>query len=176
MLSRPSRCNGPMNRGLPWTGPLLYFTWRGWHNAGLLNIYITMQTETETSLLTQKTRELCQAILEEPVFRAGQERIAAFLADEKARAQYELVVSKGQALQEKQQQAQALSDAEVAEFEKQREILINNPVARGFMDAQEELHEIQHTIKKSVNKTLELGRVPTEADLQEDCGHGCSCH
>jgi hypothetical protein len=28
-----------------------------------------------------------------------------------------------------------------------------------------------------VTKTFELGRVPSEEDLQEgSCGHGCGCH
>ena len=49
--------------------------------------------------------------------------------------------------------------------------------ARGFIDAQEEMHELQHTIQKQINKTLELGRVPNPEDLAEgSCGHGCGCH
>jgi len=37
---------------------------------------------------------------------------------------------------------------------------VNNPVARGFLDAQESLHKIQDSIQQYVSKTLELGRVP----------------
>ena len=127
--------------------------------------------------MTQKTRELCEAIVANPEFQASQQRIEAFMADEIARAQYEAVVNRGQALQEKQQRSLPLDGAEVAEFEKQREALINNPVAKGYMEAQEQMHELQSSIQKQINKTLELGRVPAAEDLEEgSCGHGCGCH
>jgi hypothetical protein len=38
------------------------------------------------------------------------------------------------------------------------------------------LHEVQESVTKLVNKTLELGRMPTEEDLGGGCGHGCGCH
>lgn len=137
-----------------------------------------MPTLTEETVLTRKTRELCEALVAQPEFQACQQRIEAFMSDEIARAQYEAVVTKGQALQEKQQRSLPLDGAEIAEFEKQREALINNPVAKGFMEAQEQMHELQHSIQKPINKTLELGRVPTAEDLEESScdGHGgCGC-
>jgi len=86
-------------------------------------------------------------------------------------------MSKGQALQEKQSQSQPLEGAEIADFEKHRDALLKNTVARGFLDAQEELHEIQHSIQKHIAKTLELGRLPSADDLDGgSCGHGCGCH
>ena len=134
-------------------------------------------TETEESIVTQKTRELCAAIVSHPEFQASQQRIEAFMTNEAARSQYESVVTKGQALQQKQQQAQPLEDAEIAAFEAERDALLKNAVARGFMEAQDRLHSLQHSILKPINKTLELGRVPTAEDLEESCGHGgCGCH
>ena len=104
-------------------------------------------------------------------------RIDAFMADEKSRTQYEDLMTKGQALQQKQQSSTPLAKDEIAEFEKQREALLNNSVARGFLDAQEELHSISETVQQYVSKTLELGRVPTEEDLGGgSCGSGCGCH
>jgi cell fate (sporulation/competence/biofilm development) regulator YlbF (YheA/YmcA/DUF963 family) len=130
----------------------------------------------EEGVIGKKTKELCQAIVEQPEMSSIRRRIDTFLADASARSQYETVTSKGQALQEKQSRAQQLDGLEIADFEKHRDALLNNPVARGFLDAQEELHELQHLIQKQVSKTLELGRVPTEADLEEgSCGHGCGC-
>ncbi len=126
----------------------------------------------------RKTRELCQAILEEPRMQAARQRIDAFMGDRQAREQYDALVSKGQALQEKQHQSQPLSGAEISDFESHREALLNNPVARDFLDAQEEVHEVQHSIQKYVSKTLELGRLPSEEDLNGGgcCGdHGCGC-
>ncbi len=137
-----------------------------------------MQT-IEESIVTQKTQELCQAILDEPTVKSARERIEAFLSDEKARNEYEALMNKGQALQEKQKQSQPLTDAEVADFEKHREQLLGNPVARGFLDAQETFHDLQHSIQKCVSKTIELGRMPTTEELSDSCcgggGHECGC-
>ncbi len=136
-----------------------------------------MEITIEESPVIQKTKELCQTILNEPGIRSIRQRIDAFLADDRSRAQYEGLVTRGQELQEKQQSAIQLTSEEIADFEQQREALLNNPIARGFLDAQEELHEVQHSIQKYVKKTLELGRMPEEEDLAEgSCGGGCSCH
>lgn len=135
-----------------------------------------MQTTIETSLVTEKTKELCQAILDQPNLRAARQNIERFMADSIARAQYEGVVSKGQELEQKQRSAQTLSAAEISAFEQARESLMQNPVARGFIDAQEEFHHVQEDINKFVSKTLELGRLPNDGDFEaESCGSGCGC-
>jgi len=87
-------------------------------------------------------------------------------------------MSKGQALQEKQHHGQTLEPTEIAAFEKDRDALLKNPVAAGFLDAQEEMHELQSSVKKIVAKTIELGRIPLAEDLAEggSCGSGCGCH
>ena len=136
-----------------------------------------MEITIEESPVIRKTRELCQTLLDEPGVRSIRQRIDAFMDDEKSRSQYEELVAKGEALQEKQQNAVQLTDTEIAEFEQQREGLLNNPVARGFLDAQEELQQVQQSVHKYIKKTLELGRIPAEEDLAEgSCGHGCGCH
>ena len=105
------------------------------------------------------------------------ERFNAFMADDKSRAQYESLMTQGRALQEKQSRSLSLSDEEVSEFERQREALLANPVASGFLDAQQELHDVQESIQNHVTRTLELGRVPTPEDLENcACGSGCGCH
>src|SRR5580692_4301857 len=126
----------------------------------------------EENVIGKKTKELCQAIVEQPEMSSIRGRIDAFMSNTVARGQYDTVTTKGNALQEKQSRSLPLDNAEIADFEKHREVLLNNPVARGFLDAQEELHDLQHSIQKYVSKTLELGRVPVEADLNENgsCG------
>ncbi len=125
----------------------------------------------------QKTRELCQTLLEQPSLQALRQQIDAFMGDDQSRAQYENLVNKGQALQQKQQLSMPLTQEEINEFEQHREALLNNPVARGFLDAQEELHQVQQSIHRYVNKTLELGRMPTSEELSGGgCGSGgCGC-
>jgi cell fate (sporulation/competence/biofilm development) regulator YlbF (YheA/YmcA/DUF963 family) len=131
-----------------------------------------MQTTIEETLIIRKTKELCQTILDEPSVRSIRQRIDAFMGDEKTRADYDSLVAKSHALQQKQQNSTALTGEEIADFEQHRDTLLNNPVARGFLDAQEELHEVQHSIHQYVGKTLELGRMPSEEDLSGGCGGG----
>ena len=127
--------------------------------------------------IEEKTRELCQMIVEQPEMVSIRRRIDTFMADAGARGQYDVVMTKGNALHEKQHNGQTLYGVEIADFEKHRDELLKNPTARSFLDAQEELHSLQHSIQKQLTKTFELGRVPTEADLEEgSCGHGCGCH
>jgi cell fate (sporulation/competence/biofilm development) regulator YlbF (YheA/YmcA/DUF963 family) len=136
-----------------------------------------MTTQIEENVILEKTKALCQTIADQPGMIAIRQRIDAFLADASARGQYETVMHKGQALQEKQSQGRQLESAEIADFEKHREALLNNPTARSFLDAREKLHEIQHSVQKYVSKTLELGRVPAAEDLEDhSCGDGCGCH
>ena len=135
-----------------------------------------MPTTVEDSVIIVKTRELCETILVQPEFQNIRRQIDAFLADEAAKAQYQLVVERGEQLQHKQQMAVPLSNEEVAEFENQREQLVNNPVARAFLDAQQEMHRLQESVNQYVAKTFELGRVPAAEDFDSgSCGSGCGC-
>ncbi len=133
--------------------------------------------ETNDTVVQLKTRELCEAILAEPAVISIRQRIDSFMADGLSRSQYEALMTKGQALQEKQQNSLPLSGEEISDFEREREAMLNNPVARGFLDAQEELHQLQESIQTQITKTLELGRLPQPEDVESDsCGHGCGCH
>jgi cell fate (sporulation/competence/biofilm development) regulator YlbF (YheA/YmcA/DUF963 family) len=133
--------------------------------------------ETNGSAVLDKTRELCETILTDSGVASMRQRIDTFLANDQARTQYETVMSKGQVLHEKQHKSLPLSGEEISEFEKSREALLANPVARGFLDAQEELNALQETIQKHVAKTLELGRLPKSDDFDGgSCGSGCGCH
>lgn len=137
---------------------------------------LNMEITIEETPVIRKTKELCQTILDQPAMKSIRQRIESFMGNEQARAQYDDLVTKGQALQQKQQLSMQLSGEEIADFEQHRDKVLENPVARAFLDAQEELHEIKHSIHQYVNKTLELGRMPSEEDLSEGCGHGgCGC-
>lgn len=125
----------------------------------------------------QKTRDLCETMLQQPSMVAARQQIDRFLQDPQAQEQYQALISKGQALQEKQERAQVLADAEIADFESHRDQVLGNPVSRGFLDAQEGMRELRHTLNKLLSMALESGRVPSDEDLQNaTCGHGCNCH
>ena len=127
--------------------------------------------------LEAKTRELCQTIIDQPEMISIRKRIDTFLSNPGARGQYEAVMSKGQALQEKQARSQPLESAEIADFEKHRDALMQNSIARGFLEAQEELHAIAAFDSKAHFQNHRTGTSPGEADLADgSCGHGCGCH
>jgi len=136
-----------------------------------------MQTAIEETAVISKTKELCQAILDQPNMPSIRQRVDAFMGDEETRTQYDALMNKGQALEQKQQLSLPLSGEEIADFEQHREALLINPVARGFIDAQEELHQVQQSIQHYVSKTLELGHVPSEEEINGgSCGHAsCGC-
>ena len=136
-----------------------------------------MQTMTEESAVTQKTKELCQTILDQPEFQALRLQIDSFMANDEAKLQYQVLSERGEYLRHKQEQGLTLTDEEIAEFEQQREGFLGNPVARGFLSAQQEMHQIQESVNQYVSKTFELGRLPSAEDFDSgSCGHGCGCH
>ena len=138
-----------------------------------------MQTLTEGTAVIQKTKELCQTILAQPEVQDLRNKIETFLADDAIRGQYDVLVAKGDLLQQKRQAGLPLEEAEIDDFEKLREAFLKNNVARGFLDAQDEMQRIQQSVAQYVSKSFELGHVPQASDLESGCcgggGHSCGC-
>ena len=134
---------------------------------------------TDNSSVMGKTKELCAAIADDPEYRELLEKVEKFLQDDASRLQYQSVHERGEELHQKQSAGIQLSDGEVKEFESARDALFDNPVARAFMDAQQDLQAVQNAIGKYVGMTLELGRVPNAEDMAATeggcCGGGCGC-
>src|SRR5688572_12306091 len=136
-----------------------------------------MEAITDNATVLQKTRELCQAILDQPDFPMNRRRVDAFLADESIKAQYQELSDRGAMLQHKQQTGAPLDMAEIADFEKRREAFLNSPIAQGFLEAQQAMHTVQESVTQFIAKTFELGRMPRQEDFDSgSCGHGCGCH
>jgi cell fate (sporulation/competence/biofilm development) regulator YlbF (YheA/YmcA/DUF963 family) len=136
-----------------------------------------MALTAEDSIIVQKTKELCQSILEHPDFQNVRRNIDAFMADDRAKQEYQSLVERSEELNHKQHQGVKLSDQEINDFQSQRERVVNNPLAANFIRAQQEMHGIQESVNKYLSKTLELGRVPTDDEMDSgSCGEGCGCH
>jgi cell fate (sporulation/competence/biofilm development) regulator YlbF (YheA/YmcA/DUF963 family) len=136
-----------------------------------------METTLQESRIIEKTRELCQAILEEPGYKKLRQQIETFIANPEAQNQYQVLSEKSEYLNHKQHQGLPLTGEEITEFESLRDRFMQNPVAQGFMQAQEELQRVHQSVSQYVSKTFELGRVPEESDFQGgSCGTGCGCH
>ena len=135
-----------------------------------------MELKTQDSPVIEKTKELCQTLLEQSVFSEIRNGIETFNADEALREQYNSLYSRQEGLQEKHGRGESLSDEEVEEFERDREALMANEAARNFMDAQQAMHKLQQTISQYVMLTFRLGRVPTDDDFPKTgCGPNCGC-
>ena len=129
----------------------------------------------ETATYEEKTKELCEAILEDPKLKSAFADIETFLDNDVAKDAFSAMQQKGEELQAKQQAGIELTAGEVEEFNKLRGGVEENKEARAFLEAQEELHKVQTTVNTWIGMTMELGRVPTEADFKESgesCGTG----
>lgn len=137
-----------------------------------------MDTVTTESTIIQRTLDLCQAIAEQPDFVALKSKFDSFMDDEPLKFRYQQLNDLGQLLQMKQADGLELKPEEISQFETMREEFLGNPTAQGFLDAQQQMQQLHQTIGKLVEKTFELGRRPTEEDLQDgSCcgGGGCGC-
>lgn len=135
-----------------------------------------MSNVLEHDVVLEKTKELCGVIAAQPGFQSLKLSVDAFIADEAAQSQYQNVVSKGDALNHKQQMGSPMDHTEIAAFEQERDALLANPIARDFIEAQQEMHRLQQSVTEYVAKTFQLGRVPTAEDFENgSCGSGCGC-
>lgn len=127
--------------------------------------------------IVMKTRELCQTIVQQPEFDSIKSRIAAFMGDEDAKSRYQSLSETGEYLQHKQEQGVELTEEEIQGYNAQRDQFLANDVAKGFLEAQDEMHVIQASVGKYINKMFELGRAPTPEEMADSgCGPSCGCH
>ena len=139
-----------------------------------------MEEENKTlqaSPIKEKTEALCEAIAGQSEFKMLYAKIEAFMNDEKLKYEYDLLNQRGTLLQQKQEAGVKITEEEIAEFEKLRDELLDNPVICGFHDAQEEVQQLQDKIHQVIAKSFELGRVPGQEDF-DFCSDGfgdCGC-
>ncbi len=131
----------------------------------------------KTSYL-DKAKELCHAILDDEKLKHVFNNIDAFMENEAAKELYSSMQAKAEELHMKQSAGLELTAGEVDDYNKVRDEVFENPVAKAFVDAQEEMHSVQATVNGWLSMTFELGRMPTDEDFDShsSCGTGCGCH
>jgi len=133
-------------------------------------------TQTDNSPVLEKTLELCEVILAQPEYGTMRRQLDDFMANDAAQSAYRNLSEMGAALREKHQQGSPPTAAEVETFEQQREEFLADPVARGFLEAQQAMQDVRDTVTRYVTRTFELGRKPTSEDFHScGCGSGCGC-
>lgn len=136
----------------------------------------TTTLESLESLVLEKTRELCNMILESGDYRDSRSKIEAFFSDEKAQSEYRTFSALGERLQYKQQTGRLTQD-DIDGYDDAHASLRENPVTAGFFDAEDALNSLVTKVSKFVGKTVELGRIPELDELTSGgcCGGGCGC-
>lgn len=137
------------------------------------------QTIGETTSYLDQAKELCQAILDDPRLRHIFTGVDSFMEDDAAKAAYSSMQAKAGELHHKQNAGLELTAGEIDSYNKLRDKVLSNPVARAFVDAQEEMQSVQATVNGWLSMTFELGRMPTDDDFDQhgsSCGTGCGCH
>lgn len=132
-----------------------------------------MSAIAESSTIVDKTRDLCKSIVEDDHFKSLQGKIEEFLNDDAAKLQYQSVHQRGEELHQKQASGVELSKTEISEFETAREALLENVVVTTFLSAKQELEGLQNMVRQYVGLTLEMGKVPTQEEVDHETGGGC---
>ncbi|MBW7908053.1 MAG: YlbF family regulator [Kiritimatiellae bacterium] len=134
----------------------------------------------EDTIVVQKIKELCQTILDQPVYKEMRQTIETFLADVETRAQYQHLCDLQEALHQKHQSGVEITEVEMQDFENHETAFLNNPIAQGFIEAQRSMQKIEATVNAYVRRMFELGRMPTSDEVSVGgcaCGSGsCGCH
>jgi cell fate (sporulation/competence/biofilm development) regulator YlbF (YheA/YmcA/DUF963 family) len=135
-----------------------------------------MDTKVKESPITERTLDLCQAIVDQADFQVLKQKLDAFMSNELLKFEYQQINGMGDLLRMKQGQGLELKPEEVTHFETLREKFLNDPVAQGFLDAQEQLQQLHEVVSRYLNKTFELGRRPEYEDVHDGSCSDCGCH
>jgi cell fate (sporulation/competence/biofilm development) regulator YlbF (YheA/YmcA/DUF963 family) len=133
-----------------------------------------IQPAIDEDAIFEKTRELCALILAQPRLKSWPQDMRAFMADKASQEQHRSVSARGRELHERQMNGGALTEEEIGGFEKARCALLENSVARSFIETQGDLSKVQELVNRIISKSFELARVPERDELC--CGDGdCGC-
>ncbi|MBR89792.1 MAG: hypothetical protein CMO66_00755 [Verrucomicrobiales bacterium] len=139
-----------------------------------------MENETrvlQAGPIKEKTEALCDAIANQVEFKELYAKIEAFMNDEKLKYDFGQLNDQGALLEQKQQYGLEIKQEEYDQFEKLRESFMSQKVATDFLEAQEEVQDIQNRIHQYLAKTFEIGRTPSQDDF-DFCSDGfgdCGC-
>lgn len=126
-----------------------------------------IEIKSPREMFDGKIRELCQTLVDHKDFQTWVGNIKGFMEDEKAKFEYQMLNELGGMLQQKQAMGAEITDEEAGKFESLRESFTNNEAAMAFVKTQERLQLMQDHILRYVQRTFEVGHVPTEEEMEE---------
>ena len=132
-----------------------------------------MPTLLEPATIDFKTRELCQFIVDEACFGEARAKIESFLTNDQAQSVYRAWQEKGQELHSMSQQGLQPSEEDLASLESLKQAVTNNNIAAEFAGAERQMNDVFGSVTKLLQKTLQLGRVPSEEEMAAESGGCC---
>ena len=127
--------------------------------------------------IKSKIVELCEILVADSEVQNAREKAEAFLANEEAVSLYREMATMGRALHQKQHNGDEPTGEEISRFTDLQDSCDANPAILSFIEAQDVLRGIAEVVTSFVGKSLERGKVPTEAEVfPKGCGEGCGCH
>ncbi len=133
------------------------------------------EDEITESAYMEKLKALCQTILDDEELKKVFGAIDTFMTNEEAKDLFTEMQESFEELNMKQQAGLQLTAGEVEAYNKKRDAMLGNPIAKTFLEAREQMENVQSTIHTWVGMTFELGRMPTQHDIEHaGCGD-CGC-
>jgi len=129
-----------------------------------------MSSAAQSPLVLKQVREFCRVLAAHAGFAETRRKFDEFMADGALRFRYNIAGERGRLLEMKQTSGLELTDAELAEYHAERDALMQEPLVRGFQEAQAEMSQVQELLNRYLTLTYELGRAPTD---EEVLGHAC---
>ena len=122
--------------------------------------------------------ELASAFAQSQKVVSAKARIGLFYQNPAATDLVRKVSEYGETLRNKHMEGMPPSENEIAEFDKLRQDVVNNPLCKGFLEARQELDEMLAVVNQYMVMAIEKGVAPTDeevADAMTQQMSSCSC-
>lgn len=143
--------------------------------------------------LVELTTKLCDALAQDQKIISSKARIGLFFQNADATKLFQDVNNYGEELRNKHLAGMAPTEEEIAKFDELRQAVVENDLARGFLEARQQIDEVLGTINQFLGMSIDLGRAPSLEEVEEarkqsmsascscggecegDCGEDCQC-
>lgn len=143
--------------------------------------------------LVELTTKLCDALAQDQKIISSKARIGLFFQNADATKLFQDVNNYGEELRNKHLSGMAPTEEEIAKFDELRQAVVENDLARGFLEARQQIDEVLGTINQFLGMSIDLGRAPSLDEVEEarkqsmsascscggecegDCGDDCNC-
>lgn len=128
--------------------------------------------------LVKLSMELASAFAQSQKVVSAKARIGLFYQNPAATELFRKVSDYGEMLRNKHMEGMPPTESEIAEFDKLRQDVVNNPLCKGFLEARQELDEMLAVVNQYMVMAIEKGTAPTDEEVAEAMTQqmsSCSC-